>query len=98
MAAFDTSTAALHAWNPNPNGSVLTVSIDGTRVFAGGEFSSAGPGHEYTGSLVRLTSAGTVDASWTPVVRAPTLALAINGTDVFAGGQFARVGNGFVSR
>ena len=44
LAAMDASTGQLSDWNPNANGSVraLSLSPDGTRIYAGGGFTSIG--------------------------------------------------------
>jgi hypothetical protein len=46
LAAFRVSTGQLTTWNPNANGTVLALatSSDGTRVFAGGDFTAVGAG------------------------------------------------------
>ncbi|HEV7534860.1 MAG TPA: hypothetical protein VGP90_04445, partial [Acidimicrobiia bacterium] len=90
-------------WKPSADADVsaLTLSADGTRLFAAGAFTKLnGTGRNYLGALA-ATGAGATDA-WNPNAAMPALALAVAGPGVpggsgvspgvvFAGGTFASV-------
>lgn len=85
----------VNGWTPEANGPVraLVVSADDSRVFAGGDFSSAG-----TATRRRLAAIGAADnlaSNWDPDLDGAVYALSFisdTGT-LFAGGVFASVGN-----
>jgi outer membrane protein assembly factor BamB len=96
IAAFDATTGApLAGWDPSLNGVLyaLAPSADGTRIYAGGSFTTvdgvARP------RLVALDAAtGEVDPQWQP--KAPNgsvRALAVGPNRVYAGGGFIKVGS-----
>jgi Domain of unknown function (DUF5122) beta-propeller len=99
LAAFSTSgTGAATAWNPNPNGPVNALALSGSTVFAGGDFTSAGPQNQYTGSTARLNPDGTVDTSWKAYVYGSTQSLVLDDSRVFVAGYFQKVNASLVTR
>jgi hypothetical protein len=56
LAAFDLRTGALSPWNPDPNGEVYALLVDGSTVLAGGNFENVG-GAEHDG-IVKLDDGG----------------------------------------
>ena len=86
-------SGTIAAWHPDANGPVQALSVSGSDIFAGGSFSSAGPGGRLVGNLFRLNPDGTLDESWHPDVSDGIVnALALDGDSVFVGGQFTKVG------
>lgn len=82
----------LRAWNPGSNGPVeaLAVSPDGTTVYAGGSFTSAGGASRQR--LVAIDAATGSATAWNPGADGPVRALAVSGTTVYAGGSFTSAG------
>ena len=90
LLAYNLTTGVLVAsFNPNVNGTIraLTVSTDGSRLFAGGSFTSVGGVARYRLAAFD-TSSGALIPGWAPVVNAGVKALAFAGNTVFAGGTF----------
>jgi Domain of unknown function (DUF5122) beta-propeller len=99
LAAFSTTgTGAATAWNPNPNGPVYALALSGSTVFAGGDFTSAGPQNQFTGSTARLNPDGSVDTSWKAYVWGATDSVVLDGSHVFVGGNFLKVNASLVTR
>jgi hypothetical protein len=86
-------TGALDStWKPvaDADVSALSLSEDGSRLFAAGAFTRlGGQARNYLGALA-ATGAGAVDA-WNPNASMPALAVAPSPTAIFAGGTFAAV-------
>jgi beta-propeller uncharacterized protein DUF5122 len=96
LAAVDATTGLGLPWDPNADGQVNALAVDGDTVFAGGNFAMV------NGSFARQRLAafdnqnGTARA-WAPSADGSVRALAIHGPTVFAGGDFTSV-NGSVPR
>jgi hypothetical protein len=56
LAAFDLATGALSPWNPDADGTVYALLVDGSTVLAGGDFEKIG-GAEHDG-IVKLDDGG----------------------------------------
>ncbi|MBG6212507.1 MAG: PKD domain-containing protein [Cryobacterium sp.] len=94
LLAYNLTTGVLVAsFNPNVNGAVraLTVSNDGSRLFAGGAFTSVG-GVSRSRVAAFDTMSGALIAGWAPVMNAGVKALAFAGTTVYMGGSFTAAG------
>ncbi|MEI6446645.1 MAG: hypothetical protein WCO96_02045 [Actinomycetes bacterium] len=67
LAAVDTGTGALSSWNPNVNGSVRSMILDGSTLYLGGGFTTIGAGPPSARNLLAAvsTSDGSVQ-SWDP--------------------------------
>jgi hypothetical protein len=105
VAALDATTAEASSWNPNlnlnPNPTeatqVTALAFDGTRVFVGGSFSSAGG---LARSDLAAIDATTGEATaWNPgltpvftLVNQPVRALSVAGGAVYVGGSFSAAG------
>ncbi|TFB51754.1 hypothetical protein [Cryobacterium tagatosivorans] len=94
MLAYNLTTGAMTSFNPNMNAAVrgLVASADGTRVYAGGSFTSVGGVSRYRLAAFSTATGGLV-STWAPVVNAAVKAVGISGGTVFAGGTFT-VANG----
>jgi uncharacterized repeat protein (TIGR01451 family) len=93
LAAIDAYTGYATAWNPSPNGKVfsLELSPDGSRLYAGGNFTSVGTAAR--SKVAAFTVSSGILASWHPksingVVRAVTPTSA----SVYLGGDFTTIG------
>ncbi len=94
FAAIDGTTGAVTSWNPNVNGIVSSINVSGSKVFAGGSFTSAGgqPRHNFaafdlpTGNLNALNP----DIS-TANNGGGVNAILVNGTSLYVGGYFDNV-------
>ncbi len=91
IAALSSSNGAL-LWSASTNGDVraLTVSSDGSRVFAGGAFTTVnGTTHRH---LVALdSSSGDVVANWKASTGGMVRDLVTTGDTLFVGGTFAKI-------
>jgi hypothetical protein len=92
-AAFDATTGALLAWDPNLDGNVwaLAVSPDGNTVFMGGDFLNVGG---LTRNHLAAVDAFTgVPTSWNPRANARVRVIlpSPDGTLVYIGGEFGTV-------
>ncbi len=93
LAALDAATGAVVAgWSPSANDIVhaLAVSPDGSRVYAGGDFSSVGG--KSRGKLAAIDPAtGEVLDTWRPTTNGRVNAIAAIGDTVYVGGSFSSV-------
>jgi len=94
LLAYNLTTGVLvSSFNPNVNGSVraLTVSTDGSRLFAGGSFTSVGGVSRYRIAAFD-TATGSLIPGFAPVINSNVKALTFAGTAVYAGGSFTSAG------
>lgn len=94
IAALDAATGDLdRSWTSSANDTVqsLAVSPDGSRVFAGGRFTTLGG--QSRGRVAELDAqTGQVLPSWNPGADSSVRALALIGGTLYLGGAFGRVG------
>ena len=74
----------------NAQGLVVAASPDGTRVYVGGDFTTAG-GAAYYRIVAISTATGQPIASFRPIMESEVRALAVTNTAVYAGGTFSSV-------
>lgn len=90
LLAYNLTTGVLVAsFNPDLNGAVrsLVASADGTRLYAGGAFTTVGGVARYRLAAFD-TANGALVSSWAPTVNASVKALAISADTVYVGGVF----------
>ncbi|MDJ0337979.1 PKD domain-containing protein [Cryobacterium sp. PH31-O1] len=90
MLAYNLTTGVLVAsFNPDLNGAVrsLAASADGTRLYAGGFFTTVGGVARYRLAAFDIAS-GALVPSWAPTVNASVKTLATFGDTVYVGGVF----------
>lgn len=92
LAAFNATTGALLAWNPNADGDVraLAASPDGKYIFAGGEFAKVG-GVAHA-RVAKIDAATGAVQSWSVAVSSNLYGLASSGTRLYISGTFTSVG------
>ncbi len=93
VAKLSAATGAADAgWRPNPNTRATTVGAAGSRVYAGGGFSSAGSGVAPRGGVAKLSRTGELDPDWNPGTNGVVRKVLVSGADVYAGGSFTTAG------
>jgi hypothetical protein len=90
IAALDAASGAATGWNPNADGSVEALAVEGGAIYAGGFFTSVG-GQPRNGIAALDATSGAVGAS-NPNANSLVTSLAVSGTAVYAGGLFDRIG------
>ena len=88
-------------WNPNMNSWVFSLAVSGSKIHAGGQFTTVN-GATARNRLAAFNVAdgsdtGTADANWNPNMNGDVIALAFSGSEVYAGGQFTTA-NGATTR
>ncbi len=91
LAAYDTQTNSVTAWNPSADAAVRAIvpAAGGASVYVGGAFANAGGAPR--AFLAEIDGAGTATA-WNPGANAVVTALARAGDAVYAGGRFTQLG------
>ncbi len=64
LAALSTTTGAVNAWNPAPDGTVTTLEISGTTVYVGGQYTTIGGQNRNNLAAVDATTGNAT--SWRP--------------------------------
>src|SRR5918999_982789 len=100
LAAFNATTGAPTGWAPSANAEVfaLAASPDGSRIYAGGKFTSVSALSR--SRVVALTAgSGSVDTTWRgPSISASVTALAATASRLYVGGTFSTVGGASQSK
>lgn len=88
------------AWNPNADGQVSTLALDGNgNVYAGGSFTSIGGQPRNRIAKISGAGAGTVDSQWNPSANNEVNTLAVDADGMlYAGGRFTEIGGQSRSR
>ena len=94
LAALDTRTAAIAAWDPEPNdgGRVFSISalaVSGERVVVGGGFSAIGG--RSRPNIAAVDAESGVATAWNPRANSTVAALGTSRDVVYAGGEFTSV-------
>ncbi|MFH1149364.1 MAG: hypothetical protein V1748_02700 [Actinomycetota bacterium] len=87
-------------WNPDANGTVHTLAISGSTVYAGGEFTTFKGGTVPRDYIAAIPTAGdgTPDGTWDPDANGTVHTLAVSDSTVYAGGEFTTFKGGTVPR
>lgn len=98
IAAFDLTTGALTAWDPNANATVNAIAVKGTAIYVAGNFTNIGGSLRNRLALFSVDSSA-CDPAWDPNSSTATVtALAVSGNTVYAGGSFTGGTIGGISR
>ena len=97
IAALDTATGLATAWNPDASGgafpgtSVEALAVDGTTVYAGGNFTAIGGEPRNYIAALDASATGTATA-WNPDPNGTVWSFAIDGATIYVGGDFVSIG------
>jgi len=98
IAAVNTSTGAIEAWDPAPqNGDVARIRVDGRWLYVTGGFDNVG-GQAHGGLARALLSTKVFDSNWNPSVDSPVQGMATASSGFWIGGEFFLVNGQFVDR
>lgn len=95
LLAYNLTTGALiSSWNPGTNAPVKAVvaSPDGTRIYIGGNFTSAGGQNRYRLAAFD-TATGALVSPWNPGTNTRVTSLAVTSTTLYVGGAFSSASN-----
>jgi trimeric autotransporter adhesin len=93
VAALDATTGAVTPWNPNIGGPyprVLSLAVDGSKIFVGGTFASVGAQSRNNLAAIDLQSGNAT--SWDPDPNSLVCALQPSGSTLYVGGDFNNIG------
>jgi len=90
LAAFDATTGVAGLWDPSLNGPASGLVVTGDRVYAGGNFSSAGAG-VVRNRLAALDANGVLTA-WDPNADDFVGVITLSGDTLYVGGRFTHIG------
>ncbi len=92
LATLDPETGAARGWRTSSNGVVSTIALAGDVLYAGGGFSSIGPGTPRSNLAALDVRTGKV-TPWNPNPDGASIeALAVDDRTVYVGGDFTRIG------
>jgi hypothetical protein len=79
------------AWNANANAPVRALAVDGTNLYAGGDFT--GIGGQARNFIARLLASGSADSGWNPNPNGAVRAIALDSaSSAYVAGAFNSVG------
>ncbi|MCX7016343.1 MAG: hypothetical protein NTW86_27940 [Candidatus Sumerlaeota bacterium] len=94
IAALDAATGAATDWNPAAGGyaypAVVTLAVSGSKVYAGGYFTSIGG--QARNNIAALDAETGAATAWNPNANSEVDALAVSGSTLYAGGGFTSIG------
>jgi hypothetical protein len=96
MLAYNLTTGVMTSFNPNVNAAVrsLALSTDGTRVYAGGNFTTVG-GVSRSHVAAFDPASGSLVSSWAPTVNGNVKAVGVSASKVYVGGSFSSANGQF---
>jgi len=97
IAAVNTSTGAIAAWDPAPDAPVTRIRAEGRWLYATGTFTSIG-GQTHASLARALLSTRVFDGGWNPSIDAPAAAMTTASSGFWIGGEFFLVNSDFRDR
>ncbi len=91
IAALDLTTGAVSAWNPSADGTVYSLAVSGSNVYAGGSFSNIGG--QLRNDIAALDATTGTATSWNPTANGLVNSIAVSGSILYAGGNFTQMGS-----
>ena len=92
LAAVDGTSGDVRAFDPNVDGAVNSLAVDGGTVFAGGEFMNVNGGGAARQRIAAVDGTSGAALPWRADADGPVSALALHGRTLFAGGAFGTLG------
>ncbi len=93
IAAINSATGNVTAWNPNASSTVFAAAPMGTNVYAGGSFTTTIGGQSRSRLAELNTVLNTSQASaWNPDAQANVATILVSNGRVYVGGQFNAIG------
>ncbi len=89
LAAADTASGALLPWDPDADGFVTDIAIDGPDVVVAGEFSTVG---SVASPYLARVVAGAADSAFLPLADGPVAGVVVDGGRYVVGGEFSTIG------
>ncbi len=83
------TNGSVTGWNPDANGSVMSIASKGLYIYAGGTFSTIGGNPRPRLSAIKISD-GT-SSTWTPSPNDTVKCLAVGGDTLFVGGDFTSI-------
>jgi len=89
----NTDGSADPTWDPNAqaNETVNTITVNGSDIYVGGNFTSLGG--QTRNNIAKLNNTdGSADPTWDPNANSGVEAITISGSDIYVGGYFSQIG------
>ncbi len=94
IVAVDTTTGSVvGAFSAHTNGSVASFVLDGTTLYAGGDFTEANGDTDYQYFVAFSTTDGSLVSGFQPVLDGSINSIVRDGTTLYAGGFFSSIEN-----
>ncbi len=90
VAAINVATGTLLPWDPDANGVVQAIAVNGKTAYLGGAFTQVGGKSHPRLAAVNLTT-GAANATWKPTTDAQVMTLTLNTGILYVGGQFTTI-------
>jgi len=78
-------------WVPNPDSYVYSITVSGSDVYVGGEFSTIGGATRNKIAKLNTTN-GNADGTWNPDANGSVWTITITSSDIYVGGEFTTIG------
>ncbi|MBK9075231.1 MAG: PQQ-binding-like beta-propeller repeat protein [Flavobacteriales bacterium] len=92
LLAIDQTSGTLDTWNPAANGSVRALAVDGSSIYAAGDFTNIGGQPRNGLAELSLLSNINIATAWDPAPDGTVRALQLDASHVYAGGAFNNIG------
>jgi hypothetical protein len=90
IAAIDALSGAITPWNPNANSTVAALAVSGSKIYAGGDFTTIGG--QGRNRIASLDAVSGLANAWNPNTNGLVRSFALAGSTAYAAGEFTSVG------